>query len=151
MLRGLVVSVPLYILLHLLGRDLAVSGGQGDDLVAGGLDGTGLVTVDVSADGAQHALPRTQHGGDDGGVGLGAAHQEVDVGLRSLTGVLDLDPCGGAVLVLAVAYGLDHVGLVELCHEGGVCALQIVTVEIDHDSVSFPRTVPPFYPTGGRV
>ena len=28
MLRGLVVSVPLYILLHLRGRDLAVSGGQ---------------------------------------------------------------------------------------------------------------------------
>ena len=58
----------------------------------------------------------------------------MDVGLRGLTDRLDLLPRSGAILVLAVANGLDHVRLVQLCHQGGVGALQIITVEIDHRS-----------------
>ena len=132
MLGGLVVFVPLHIVPHLLCGDLAVGGGQGDDLVACGLDGPGLMAVDVAADGGQHALPWPQDGGDDGGVGLGAAHQEVDVGLRGAAGGFDLLPRGLAVLVLAVAHGLDHVGLGQPDHDRGMRALQIITVEIDH-------------------
>ena len=124
--------MPIVIVLHLLGGDLAVVGGQGQHLVAGGLDGAGLVAVDVAAGGGEDALIGPQNGGDHRGVGQRTAHQEVNVGVRGLAGCLDLFPCGGAVLILAVAHGLDHVGLVELCHQGGVCALQIIAVEVDH-------------------
>ena len=136
-LGGLVVPVPLHIILHLLGGDLPLCRRQGDDLVAGGLDGPRLVAVDVSAVGGQHALPGPQNGGDHGGVGLGAAHQEVNVSLRRLADGADLLPGRRAVLVLAVAHGLHHIGLVEPRHHAGMSALQIVAVEIDHGSFSF--------------
>ena len=145
MLSGFVVAVPVHIVRHLLGRDLAVVGGQGDDLVAGGLDGAGLVAVDVAADGGQNALPGAEDGGNDRGVGLGAAHQEVDIGLRRLAGGPDLLPGGVAVLVLAVAHGLHHIRFVQLCHQGGVGTLQIIAVEIDHRSQApflWKRNVP---------
>ena len=129
--------MPLHIVLHLPGGDLAVGGGQSDDLVAGGLDGSCLMAVDVSADGGQDALPRTQNGGDDRGVGLGAAHQEVDIRLRCLAHGLYPLPCRLAVFVLAVAHSLDHIRLVELLHHIGMGTLQIVAVEIDHGSFSF--------------
>ena len=50
--------MPVDIVLDLAGGNLAVVRGQGDDLVAGGLDGAGLVAVDVSARGGENALPR---------------------------------------------------------------------------------------------
>ena len=147
-LRGLIVSVPLHIVLHLLRSDLAVGGGQGDDLMARGLDGTGLMAVDVTADGGNHALPGPQDGGDDGGVGLGAAHQKMHVGLRGLAGGLDLLTRRLTVLVLAVAHSLDHICLVELLHHIGMGTLQIVAVEIDHGSFSFIFILSPSYPSG---
>lgn len=82
--------------------------------------------------GGEDALIGPQNGGDHRGVGQRTAYQEVNVGVRGLAGCLDLFPCGGAVLILAVAHGLDHVGLVEPCHQGGVRALQIIAVEVDH-------------------
>ena len=137
MLGGLVVFVPFHIVSHLLGCDLAVVGGQGDDLVAGGLNGAGLVAVDVAADGGQHTLPGAENGGDDSGVGLGAAHQEVDIRLGGLTGQLYLLAGGFAVLILAVAHGLYHIRLHEPGHDSGVRALQVITVEIDHHTAPF--------------
>ena len=95
------------------------------------------MAVDVTADSGEHALPRPQNSGDDRGVGLGAAHEEVDVGLRRLAGGLDLLPGGGAVLILAVAHGLHHVRLVELFQQGGMRALQIVAVKVDHSDSPF--------------
>ncbi len=47
--------------------------------MAGVLDGTGLVGGHMAGGGSQHALPALQHGGDDDGVGLGAAGDEEDV------------------------------------------------------------------------
>ena len=61
----------------LLGAQTAGLAGQGDDLVAGGLHGAGLVAGDVAGGGGNDALVMPERCGNDGGVGLGAAHQEV--------------------------------------------------------------------------
>ena len=62
------------------------------------------------------------------------------------------DKCGAMADVAAALdmAGVDYVRFgcipenppAELCHEGGVCALQIVTVEIDHDGCSFFKSFP---------
>ena len=124
--------VPVVVVLHLAGGDLAVIRGQSQHLVAGGLDGAALVAVDMAADGGENALIGAQDGGDHRGVGQGAAHQKMHVGLRRLAGGLDLFPRGGAVFILAVAHGLLHVGAHQALHDGGVRPLQIVAVKIDH-------------------
>ena len=134
--------MPLYIVRDLLGGDLSVVGRQGNDLVAGGFDRAGLVAVDVTADGGQYALPGPQDRGDDRGVGLGAAYQKMHVGVRGLTRGLDLLTGRRADLVLAVADGLHHIGLGQPRHDRAVCALKIITVEIDHDGCSFFKSFP---------
>ena len=58
-----------------------------------------------------HALVRRQHPVDDRGVGLGAAHEEKDVGIRAFTGVPDLFFCFCAVVVRSVAGQLFPVRL----------------------------------------
>ena len=65
-------------------------------------------------------------GGDDSGIGLGAAHEEVDIGLRAGEGGLDFLRGFLAVVIHAVAGGLLHVGFRELPQDGGVAALQVV-------------------------
>ena len=98
----------------------------------GGLDGAGFVAVYVAAGGGEHTLIGAQNRGDHRGVGEGAAHQEMHIGIRGLARGLDLLPGGGAVFILAVAHGLFHIGLHQALHNGGMCALQVVAVEIDH-------------------
>ena len=124
--------VPVIVILHLLGGNLAVVRGQGQHLVAGGLNGAGFVTVDMAAGSGENALVGPENGGDHRGIGQCAAYQEMHIGLRGPAGRLDLFPGGGAVFILAIAHGLLHIGLQQALHNGGMCALQIVAVEIDH-------------------
>src|SRR5699024_6815412 len=72
-----------------VGGQFAVHGGAGNALVAGGLDGAGLVDADVAAGGGDGRLIGTQEGRNGGGVGLGAAHQQVDVGVGTADGLAD--------------------------------------------------------------
>ena len=132
MLLGLIVLLPLHIVLYLFGGELAIRGGEGDDLVTGRLDGAGLMAVDVTGHSTYHALPRTQKRGDHGGVGLRAANEEVDVGLGRVAGSAHLSTGTVADLVAAVTHGLHHVGLHHALHNGAVGTLQIVAVKIDH-------------------
>ena len=81
------------ILLHLGGRDLAVPAGQGQNLVPRGFHGSGLMDMDMTAVGTEHALVGPQSRGDHRQVRLGAAHQEVDIDV--LPGALGLDVAGG--------------------------------------------------------
>ena len=96
---------------HIVGAHLALVGGQGDDLVAGVLDGTSFVCGHMAGGGGHHALPALQHGRNDDGVGLGAAGDEEHVRLRAGAGGADLLLRAGAVGVGAVAGHLFKVGL----------------------------------------
>ena len=114
------------------GVQLAVVLRQGDDLVAGVLDGTGFVPGHMAGGSSHYALPPLQHGRDDDGVALGAAGDELHVGLRAGAGGADLLPGAGAVGVGAVAGDLFKVGLGQLLQNGGVCTLAIVVFKIQH-------------------
>ena len=111
---------------------LAVVLGQGDDLVAGVLDGTCLVPGYMTGGSSHYALPPLQHGRDDDGVALGAAGDELHIGLRAGAGGADLLAGAGAVGVGAVAGDLFKVGLGQLLQNGGVCTLAVVVFKIQH-------------------
>ena len=100
--------------------------------MTGGLDGAGLMAVDMTGHGTYHALPGTQERSDHGGVGLCTANEEVDIGLGRVAGSAHLGTGAVADLVAAVTHGLHHVGLHHALHNGAVGTLQIVAVKIDH-------------------
>ena len=77
----------------LLCRDFPVVLFQSQNFMSACLDRAGFMDADMSADGSDHALVRTQHGIDHGGVRLCAAGQEVNIRFRCLTGDADLLPC----------------------------------------------------------
>ena len=64
---------------HLLRRNLSVRVRQPEYLVARCLDGSGLMDIDMGGIRAQYALVRPQGCGDHRQVGLGTAHQKVNV------------------------------------------------------------------------
>ena len=116
----------------LIGGNLAVRGGQGQDLVSALLHGAGLVDVDVSAGGAHDALVRAELRGDDGGVGLRPADEEMDLGVRAAEHAADQVRGPGAMRVLSVAQGLLQVGLPERLENLRTAAFQVVAFETDH-------------------
>ena len=110
--------------------DLAVNGGNVQNLVAATLNDSGLVHVDVAGVGGNDALPGKEDRVDDGRVRLGAAHQEVHVGVGGGAGVANQVAGALAVLVGAVATGLFHVGGDEGVKHPGVRALLVVAGEV---------------------
>ena len=119
-------------ILHRGGIQLAVLLGQADDLVAGELDGTRLMTGHMAGGGGDDALPAAEHGGDDDGVGLGAAGDEEDVCLGAGAGGAYLLFCAGAVGVGAVAGHLLEVRFRQLLQDGGMRTLAVVVLKIQH-------------------
>ena len=119
-------------ILHRGGIQLAVLLGQADDLVAGELDGTRLMTGHMAGGGGDDALPAAERGGDDDGVGLGAAGDEEDVGLGAGAGGAYLLLCAGAVGVGAVAGHLLEVRFRQLLQDGGMRTLAVVVLKIQH-------------------
>ena len=96
------------------------------------LYGSGLVNVDVARIGAYHPLPGAEDGGDDGGVGLGAADEEVHLRIGSAAGFLYEAACIPAMGILAVAGSLLQVAAGEGLQYLGKAALQVVAVEASH-------------------
>ena len=117
---------------HQGGGELAVGREDGADLVAGGLDGAGLVDVDVAGVGGDDGLIGGQQRVQHHRVGLGAAHQEVDVGLWA--GAEGADQLGGVLAegVQTVAAGLGEVGPGQSLQHLGMASLRIVVVKINH-------------------
>lgn len=94
---------------HLFGGQFAVVGGDCEHLMAGGFDGSRLVDVDVAGCGCYDAFVRAESGGDDCGVGLRAADEEMHVDVGILADLADEGACLGADSVVAVA-GVLQVG-----------------------------------------
>ena len=112
------------------GVDLAVHGRGVEDLVAAALDDAGLVHVDVAGVGGDDALPGQEDRVDDGGVRLGAADQEVHVGVGGLAGLADQVAGTLAVLVGAVSAGLLHVRGDESLKHPGVRTLLVIAGKV---------------------
>ena len=124
------VLVPLQKGEQLLRRELAVgAGGERKDLVSGGLHGARLVAVDVGGLGGDDPLPGPQEGGDGGEVGLGAADEELHLGLGALAQVPDQILRPAAVGVVSVAGVALQVGLRQGGEDLGVGAEGVVVAE----------------------
>ena len=106
---------------------LSVMLGEGQDLVAAEFDGPGLVHSDVAGLNGNYALVTTQHGIDDGAVGLRASHKEEHVGIEATSGLTN--PGAGILAegVFAVALNLGHIGFYQSVQNRGVCSLNVVT------------------------
>ena len=111
---------------------LAILVGQAQHLVAGVLDGPGLVAVDMARGSCHDPFPPVQHRRDDDGVGLGAAGDEGHIRFRAGTGGADLLPRAGTVGVGAVAGHLFKVGLHQLLQDGRMGSLAVVVLKVKH-------------------
>ena len=69
------------------------------------------MNIDMPRLDRQHALIAAQHGIDDGGIGLGAANEEIDVGIGHFTCGAHLVTCRIAEIVKSVARGAHVIGL----------------------------------------
>ena len=80
----------------------------------------------------QHAVVRAQKGGNGSQVGLGAAHQKVDVCALAADGPAD-EGCGvGTVAVQSVAYRLFQIGAGKGLQNAGVATLRVVVFKAEH-------------------
>ena len=92
---------------------LSVMLGEGQYLMPGVLHGACLMDSDMPGLHGDGAFVVSEHCGDDGGVGLGAAHQEMNLTLRAVTCLQDLPLRALGVRIVAVTVQLFEVGLSE--------------------------------------
>ena len=100
---------------YLLCGKLAISRGQRQYSVPYMFDSACLMGIDMAGDCAVNCLMRTQGGADDSKVGLGAADEEMYVGIRAGKGLFYQLTCFFAVRVKAVACCLSHISSGQLC------------------------------------
>ena len=105
---------------------------DGQHLVPRGLHRPGLVHGDVSARGADHALPGAQDRGEDGRVRLGPADEKINVGVRIADRGADLLFCTRRDHVEPVGRVLAFVGRRERREDLRRAAAVVVTGKVDH-------------------
>ena len=105
--------------------------------MAGGFHSTGFMDIDMAAYRAQSALVGTQSRSNNGEVGLGTAHQEVNSHVLTAAEGLDFGGSLGTVFILAVTKGLNQVGANQGIQHLLVTAFGIVIVEINHSLSPF--------------
>ena len=88
--------------------------------------------VDVRAGRAEHALVRPEQGSDDGGIGLRAADQEMDVGVRAVEDEADHLGRFRAMGIFPVAGGLLQVCRLKGLEDLRTASFQVVAFEVEH-------------------
>ena len=83
-------------------------------------------------DGGDHRFVGPQEGGDGGGVGLGAAHQDVDIGVRPADGGPDQLMGMGRVGVGGIAGVALGVGGGHGFEDGRMAPLAVIVGKTDH-------------------
>ena len=113
-----------------IGAQLAVGGGHRQDLVATGLDGTGLVRGDVAAGRCDHRFVRTQEGSQRDQVGLRAAGEKMHV---CVTTKPIADQRGGTFAVQIQAIATIHFSARhgQRLQEARVRAFAVVVAQVD--------------------
>jgi hypothetical protein len=94
-------------------------------------DSSCFVDVDMSRFSTEYALMGAEGRGDDGGIGLCASYEEVDVGFRCFAGTTNEFAGMGTKLVLTIAGGLDVVGFGKPLKDERVRSLVIVALELN--------------------
>ena len=94
--------------------------------MAGGFDGPRLMDGDVPGSGGHNALIAFQQGVDDRGIGLGAAHQEKDVGPGQRHGRADLLAGALRKCIEAISGLLLHIGLGQAFQNQRVRTLAVI-------------------------
>ena len=125
-------AVLLHGLANLAGGDFAVLAGQSQALVTGGLDGTGLMHVDVAGIRAEHALPRFECRRDNCQVCLRCTDKKMHIGVWRVAQLFDLRSGLGAVFVLTIAGGLVKIGFLHPIQHSGGGTLAVVTFKTKH-------------------
>ena len=123
-------------------RYLAVRRIGGADLVAGGLNGAGLVAVDVAGMGGDHRFIGLKQGGDDRQVGLGTAYQKVNLRLRGGAESPNQVPGFLADGIQTVAAGLDQIGVRQCLKDGDMETLKTLVPETTLRYFESPEAVP---------
>ena len=117
---------------HLLRRDLAVVGGNGQHLMPGRFHRAGFVDVDMGGIRAQSCLMRPQGSVNHRQIGLSASNQKMHIQLGIAAGGADLI-CGGfAVIVGAIAGRLLQIGADQRLQDLFVAAFAVIIVKINH-------------------
>ena len=111
--------------------------GKRQDLMPGVLDGAGLMDGDVARLYGNGTFIVRKQGGDDGGVGLGAAHEEMDFAIGAGAGLENLPLGALGVRVAAVAVQLFEVGLDEPLENLRMGPFRVIASEKNHDSLSW--------------
>ena len=83
-----------------------------------------------------HTLMGTQRGPDHREVGLGAAHQKVDVHIFPLTFLTDQCPSLLTVGIFTVAHGLLQIGFHHPFQDLRMGAFRVVAIKVKHGSPS---------------
>ena len=126
------VPVLLHGITHLLCSDLAVFRGKKLDLVSRVFNRAGLVHMNVSRGGTEHALPGAERGGDDGEIGLRGSLQEMDGGAGSIQMLPDRFRCLFAPGIQAVSVVSLFIGLLQRLQDHGMGTAVIVIVKTIH-------------------
>ena len=106
MLKAFVGVVGTAHILNLAGGNLSVLRGKGQYLVATGFYGSRFVNGNVAPRCRNNSLMASQHGINDGEIGLGAPYQKMYRCLWCSTGFFDKFCCLATEFVLSVAHGL---------------------------------------------
>ena len=104
-----VVHIVVQVLVEHAGLHLAEGISDGDDLMLGELDGTGLVDVDMTRAHTDDTLVLIEHRVDGGSVGLGTSRQEEYLRVGHANGLADAVLGALGELVEAIGCGLGIV------------------------------------------
>ena len=114
---------------------LSVMLGEGQYLVPGVLDRARFMDGDMAGLHGDGALIVREHRGDDGGVGLGAAHQEMDFALRAVASFKNLPFRALGVRIVSVAVQLFEVGFGEPLEYLRMGSFRVIASEKNHNSL----------------
>ena len=126
MVAAFVAFIDLQELLQRVGQELAIGGRQADDTMAAGLDGACLMYVDVARVGTDDGFAGGEQRVDDGGVGLCAAREEVNIGIGAAARLANLAPCTFTPFVEAIGEARQRVGIDEVLQHFRMCTVVII-------------------------
>ena len=117
------------------GIHLSVMLGEGQYLVPSVLDGARLMDSDMAGLHGDGALIVREHRGDDGGVGLGAAYEEIDLALRAVACLQDLPFRALGIRIVAITVQLFEVGFGEPLEYLRMGSFRVIASEKYHNSL----------------
>ena len=131
-LDHVLVGVKFQGLQDQIGGQFAVFCFHGQDFVSSGLNGSGLMDIDMSGDSGDDGLVGTEGGGNGDEIGLGAACDDVDVCIGLFDFTSDKVNGVGCMDILTVAGILGQVSFHHGFQDAGMRSLAVVVGKAVH-------------------